>query len=140
MASGTSSVPQSAEREMVDDNEEEVEDWEDWDGDDEEQEELEECKCLFCDETLTSAASVFVHCAEQHSFDFVQLRRSQRLGFYDCLRLINYIRSKVRILWNAACLKIPFSSIILKLRIKVEVYVGLDRWKCQLNLNAESYC
>ncbi|KAG6551599.1 hypothetical protein Mapa_006676 [Marchantia paleacea] len=95
MASVTSGVPQSDAREMVDNNEEEVEDWGDWDGDDEEQEEPEECKCLFCDETLTSAASVYAHCAEQHSFNFVQLRRDQRLGFYDCLRLINFIRSKV---------------------------------------------
>ncbi|KAL2613108.1 hypothetical protein R1flu_024800 [Riccia fluitans] len=97
---GESSVSlESGEREMHENSEEEdAEDWGDWevDADSEDQDyAAEECKCLFCNEILTSASSVFAHCQSQHSFDFLKLRREQRLGFYDSLRLLNYIRSKV---------------------------------------------
>ncbi|KAL3700084.1 hypothetical protein R1sor_018106 [Riccia sorocarpa] len=99
MATGGSSVPlESGEREIHEDSgEEDVEGWADWeaDADDGEQEDAEDCICLFCDEIFTSAASVFAHCQAKHSFDFLKFRREQRLGFYDCLRLINYIRSQV---------------------------------------------
>jgi hypothetical protein len=82
-------------RESLDSDEEAG--WNDWTvtPEDREAEETECVQCLFCSETRPSAASVFNHCSEQHSFDFMKVRREYRLDFYDCLRLINYTRSQV---------------------------------------------
>eukprot|EP00250_Pteridium_aquilinum_P019274 c24375_g1_i1 orf=642-2360(-) len=77
------------EEEEVD--EEEEGEWEDWLGNDAQDEYL----CLFCPARLSSTQLLFHHCSSQHAFDFPQLRKDLALGFYDCLRLINFIRSQV---------------------------------------------
>ncbi|CAM6094824.1 unnamed protein product [Calypogeia fissa] len=100
LSSSSSSGPvEDCERESVGSEEEDEEEgWDDWAvgaENEEEDEETESVQCLFCSETQSSAASIFNHCSEQHSFDFVKLRRDRRLEFYECLGLINYIRSEV---------------------------------------------
>ncbi|KAI9289583.1 S-adenosyl-L-methionine-dependent methyltransferase [Umbelopsis sp. AD052] len=66
-------------------------DWDDWEG----EEEQEEMKCLFCPSTFGSASDVFRHCQDAHNFDFVKTRHQHALDFYQCIRLINYIRKEV---------------------------------------------
>jgi len=71
---------------LVDDTEE----WQDW------SEELaEDCKCLFCPQVLKEPTFTYTHMAEFHSFDFLGLCTKWKLAFYDCVRLVNYIRSRV---------------------------------------------
>ncbi|GAB5585425.1 hypothetical protein Unana1_00325 [Umbelopsis nana] len=65
--------------------------WDDWDG----EEEQEEMKCLFCPSKCDTASGVFSHCASVHKFDFVKTRQQFGLDFYQCIRLINYIRKEV---------------------------------------------
>ncbi|KAI8576389.1 hypothetical protein K450DRAFT_257066 [Umbelopsis ramanniana AG] len=67
------------------------EDWDDWEG----EEEQEEMKCLFCPSSFGSASDVFRHCQDVHKFDFVKTRHQHALDFYQCIRLINYIRKEV---------------------------------------------
>lgn len=92
---GSSAASEDCDRESVDSDEED--EWDDWavTAENEEPEDAESVQCLFCSEIRSSAASIFNHCLEQHSFDFVKLRRDHQLEFYDCLRLINFIRSEV---------------------------------------------
>ncbi|KAG5519568.1 hypothetical protein PMAC_001723 [Pneumocystis sp. 'macacae'] len=52
--------------------------------------------CLFCPATFDSPAPLYAHCRQDHAFDLPALRRRLRLGFYDSVRLINYIRDQVR--------------------------------------------
>ena len=77
----------------VESDEEESGDWEEWQAAGAEEDEA--AQCLFCRELLPSSKAVFWHCAEVHSFDFLKLRADAHLDFYDTLRLINFIRSKV---------------------------------------------
>ncbi|CAG8492335.1 10529_t:CDS:2 [Paraglomus occultum] len=65
--------------------------WDDWE---------EECihsdlKCLFCENLYSSANDLFVHCTNEHGFDFIKTRAELKLDFYQCIRLINYIRQQV---------------------------------------------
>ncbi|KAJ2961861.1 hypothetical protein NQZ79_g2923 [Umbelopsis isabellina] len=65
--------------------------WDDWDG----EEEQESMKCLFCPLIFDSASKVFDHCSETHKFDFVKTRQQLKLDFYQCIRMINYIRKQI---------------------------------------------
>ncbi|KAI8388385.1 S-adenosyl-L-methionine-dependent methyltransferase [Radiomyces spectabilis] len=64
--------------------------WDDWDYDD------AESQCLFCTKTFALPEEAFSHCAETHGFDFLGVKRSLGLEFYDCIRMINYIRKEVQ--------------------------------------------
>lgn len=86
--------------EIIDSDEEEGGDWEEWqEGVPEEEEEdgnnEDATRCLLCTQVLPSPQAALQHCANTHSFDFLKLRADARLNFYDTLRLINFIRSKV---------------------------------------------
>ncbi|KAM3584074.1 hypothetical protein VKS41_004041 [Umbelopsis sp. WA50703] len=65
--------------------------WDDWDG----EEEQENMKCLFCPTIFDSASKLFKHCSEAHTFDFIKTRQQLKLDFYQCIRMINYIRKQV---------------------------------------------
>ncbi|GAO48637.1 HNRNP arginine N-methyltransferase [Saitoella complicata NRRL Y-17804] len=80
------------DRDPVSDNDVEDSDWDDFSD-----AELTEAQCLFCHKSLPSIADVFAHCTLEHSFDFYAYRKSNNLDIYGCIRLINYIRSKVQI-------------------------------------------
>ncbi|KAI9274207.1 hypothetical protein BY458DRAFT_539499 [Sporodiniella umbellata] len=67
------------------------ESWDDWH--DEEQTNIQ---CLYCQTTLPSTTETFQHMKTSHEFDFQALRQSLQLDFYECIRLINYIRQQVK--------------------------------------------
>lgn len=85
-----------------DDEEEELQDenWDDWNIEEDAAEEdfsTPQMLCLFCDSSYSSCSSLFEHCVSAHSFDFNGIKKAHDLDFYQCLKLINYIRSQVYI-------------------------------------------
>jgi protein arginine N-methyltransferase 3 len=90
-----------------DDDDEQEGEWEEWGngGGDDEDEDNVQTLCLFCEETLASPETVFKHCVEQHAFDFSKLRAASHLSLYDCLCLINFIRSRVCLSFFLSCLQ-----------------------------------
>ncbi|EPY49270.1 type I ribosomal protein arginine N- methyltransferase Rmt3 [Schizosaccharomyces cryophilus OY26] len=68
----------------------------DWENEvDEVWEEQLEFNCLFCKNVLMSLNDLWNHCKEAHNFDFQKVKNDHHLEFYDCIKLINYIRSQV---------------------------------------------
>ncbi|KAI8084389.1 S-adenosyl-L-methionine-dependent methyltransferase [Gilbertella persicaria] len=67
--------------------------WDDWSNDEEEQ---QDSQCLFCTDMFPQVNMTFEHIKQVHGFDFIQVRRSLHLDFYQCIRLINYIRQQVK--------------------------------------------
>uniref|UniRef100_A0A453AYA4 type I protein arginine methyltransferase n=4 Tax=Triticinae TaxID=1648030 RepID=A0A453AYA4_AEGTS len=51
--------------------------------------------CLFCSARFDSDGPLFAHCGSVHGFDFHKLVRELGLDFYGCIKLINFVRSKV---------------------------------------------
>ncbi|TKW32110.1 hypothetical protein SEVIR_2G148300v4 [Setaria viridis] len=90
-------VKDEAEERLRSDEEEEEEEgeegWDDWcsDGDDAGGGLL----CLFCSSRFDADSSLFAHCSAEHRFDFHRIVKELRLDFYGCIRLINFVRSKV---------------------------------------------
>ena len=95
------------------DSEEEGGEWEEWqEGAPEEEEDdinEEATRCLLCTQVLPSPQAALQHCANTHSFDFLKLRADARLDFYDTLRLINFIRSKLSL---SLCLSLAFGLLL----------------------------
>lgn len=91
------------EEDEEDDDEEEVEGWDDWNADENEEDaDDSEVKCLFCDLKFGSCSSLLEHCASEHHFNFLRIRKTLGLDFYGCFRLVNYIRAMVaqNICWS----------------------------------------
>ena len=65
--------------------------WDDW----QEDEQQESCQCLFCPFQSPTAREIFQHCAQTHDFDLAQVKANLGLDFYQCVRLVNYIRHQV---------------------------------------------
>ncbi|KAJ2160403.1 hypothetical protein GGF46_002293 [Coemansia sp. RSA 552] len=64
--------------------------WDDWEG-----EEMDmPMKCLFCAQMFQGTSDLFQHAKEAHRFDFLQARADLKLDFYQCMRVINYIRTQ----------------------------------------------
>ncbi|RLN35361.1 putative protein arginine N-methyltransferase 3 [Panicum miliaceum] len=88
---------EAEERLRSDEEEEEEEEaeegWDDWcsDGDDAGGGLL----CLFCSTRFDADSSLFEHCAAEHCFDFHRIVKELGLDFYGCIKLINFVRSKV---------------------------------------------
>ncbi|KAM3364396.1 hypothetical protein ACQJBY_014625 [Aegilops geniculata] len=51
--------------------------------------------CLFCSARFDSDGPLFAHCGSEHGFDFHKLVSQFGLDFYGCIKLINFVRSKV---------------------------------------------
>uniref|UniRef100_A0A0E0LNX6 type I protein arginine methyltransferase n=1 Tax=Oryza punctata TaxID=4537 RepID=A0A0E0LNX6_ORYPU len=88
------------DREEYEDGEEEEEGeegWDDWesDGDDAAGGGGGELLCLFCSARFDSESSLFSHCASEHRFDFYKVVKETGMDFYGCIKLINFVRSKV---------------------------------------------
>ncbi|KAK4543263.1 hypothetical protein LTR36_005813 [Oleoguttula mirabilis] len=66
--------------------------WEDMENDTEEL----NLKCLLCDEKLHAVRAMVDHCKQTHSFDLDEIRKANKVDFYNTMKLINYIRSQVR--------------------------------------------
>ncbi|KAL5197215.1 hypothetical protein ABZP36_000727 [Zizania latifolia] len=77
------------------DDEEEEEGWDDWDSDGDDAAAGGGLLCLFCSTRFDSESSLFSHCASEHRFDFYKLVKETGMDFYGCIKLINFIRSKV---------------------------------------------
>lgn len=67
--------------------------WDDWSNDEEEQ---QDTTCLFCADIFAQPVETFNHMKTAHQFDFQAVRQSLHLDFYQCIRLINYIRREVQ--------------------------------------------
>jgi protein arginine N-methyltransferase 3 len=64
-------------------------------GDDASDEEAEsECRCLLCASVLPSAVAAFQHCAHDHAFNFLQLRKQHKLDFYASMSALNLLRAQ----------------------------------------------
>ncbi|VAH43317.1 unnamed protein product [Triticum turgidum subsp. durum] len=79
------------------DEEEEGEDgWDDWESDgDDAAGAGGGLLCLFCSARFDSDSPLFAHCGSEHGFDFHKVVRELGLDFYGCIKLINFVRSKV---------------------------------------------
>ncbi|KAG1047676.1 hypothetical protein G6F43_009892 [Rhizopus delemar] len=66
--------------------------WDDWS----EEEEEQQVQCLYCKDISPSAKEVLQHMKSAHTFDFQNTRKTLQLDFYQCIRLINYVRYKVQ--------------------------------------------
>ncbi|XP_044964684.1 probable protein arginine N-methyltransferase 3 [Hordeum vulgare subsp. vulgare] len=79
-----------------DEEEEGEEGWDDWESDgDDAAGGGGGLLCLFCSAWFDSDTSLFAHCGNEHGFDFHKLVRELGLDFYGCIKLINFVRSKV---------------------------------------------
>jgi protein arginine N-methyltransferase 3 len=67
--------------------------WDDWSNDEEEQ---QDSTCLFCANIFPQPTETFNHMKTAHQFDFQAVKQSLHLDFYQCIRLINYIRHQVQ--------------------------------------------
>jgi len=67
----------------------EEDDWSDWKGD------LPPTFCLFCEESYSATNQVLQHMKDEHSFDFLAIKRSLGLDFYHQVKIVNYIRRQV---------------------------------------------
>ncbi|CAO3697388.1 unnamed protein product [Rhizopus microsporus] len=65
--------------------------WDNW-----HEEEEEQVQCLYCKDVLPSTKAAFEHMKSVHGFDFQETRKRLGLDFYQCIRLINYIRQQVK--------------------------------------------
>ncbi|KAM0907633.1 hypothetical protein ACQ4PT_016020 [Festuca glaucescens] len=77
-----------------DEEEEGEEGWDDWESDGEDAA-AGGLLCLFCSSRFDSESSLFSHCGSEHRFDFQKVVRELGLDFYGCIKLINFVRSKV---------------------------------------------
>jgi len=65
---------------------EEVHDWSDW------KDNVGKVVCLFCPASYDGNKDLFEHMTVIHGFHFDQLRKEQKLDFYQQIKLVNYIR------------------------------------------------
>lgn len=88
---------EEAEEQLRSEEEEEEEDgeegWDDWCSDGEDA--AAGLLCLFCSSRFDAESSLFEHCSAEHRFDFHGTVKELGLDFYGCIKLINFIRSKV---------------------------------------------
>ncbi|KAL1881969.1 hypothetical protein VTK73DRAFT_3298 [Phialemonium thermophilum] len=66
------------------------------DNEDDEEEESLSVVSLFDDQVFPDAASMLSYCKEKHNFDFLAVRDRLRLDFHGTVKLINFIRQRVR--------------------------------------------
>jgi protein arginine N-methyltransferase 3 len=76
----------------VDEDEDDDDVW-----DEEGDENPEESICLFCDRSFLSVDGVYIHCEKEHYFNITDIGRKWKLDCIQYIKLINYIRSKVKI-------------------------------------------
>lgn len=60
-----------------------------------EEEDVGPVVCLFCPATLPSIDELLLHTHTQHQFDWHAWRREKRLDFYQQVKAINFIRSRI---------------------------------------------
>ncbi|KAK9426340.1 putative Methyltransferase domain-containing protein [Seiridium unicorne] len=88
---GRSTDPIS-DSESSDSREEDDEGWADVEVDDEE---TQQVISLLDDKVFPDVLSMLEYCKNQHGFDFLAVRQRLQLDFHGCVKLVNYIRSRV---------------------------------------------
>uniref|UniRef100_A0ACD5WQ39 Uncharacterized protein n=1 Tax=Avena sativa TaxID=4498 RepID=A0ACD5WQ39_AVESA len=88
-------LPRDDGDDYEDEEEEGDEGWDDWESDGEDAAGGGGLLCLFCSSRFDSESSLFAHCGSEHRFDFHKVVRELGLDFYGCIKLINFVRSKV---------------------------------------------
>ncbi|XP_073253229.1 zinc finger protein 277-like [Porites lutea] len=84
------------ENELRTDGSADEDDWSDWKGD------LPPSVCLFCEASFPVTGEVLQHMRDEHSFDFLTIKRSLGLDFYHQVKVVNYIR---RQMYKKNCVK-----------------------------------
>jgi len=67
-----------------------LDNWDDWS-----EEANEDTRCLFCDLVSRTPVLSLQHVKDKHQFDFQKLKVDWKLEFYDCVKLINFIRRQI---------------------------------------------
>eukprot|EP00123_Amoebidium_parasiticum_P002544 comp13794_c1_seq2/m.9507 comp13794_c1_seq2/g.9507 ORF comp13794_c1_seq2/g.9507 comp13794_c1_seq2/m.9507 type:complete len:174 (-) comp13794_c1_seq2:20-541(-) len=75
-----------------DDREDSSDDHEDPGWDEWQEEEGADTVCLFCVHVERVPQAIFEHMKVEHAFDFEDIRQKRGLDFYQCIKLLNYIR------------------------------------------------
>ncbi|KAL3985305.1 C2H2 type zinc-finger (2 copies) family protein [Acanthocheilonema viteae] len=75
------------------DEEEEEESWQEWQEDNIDVEQTR-VVCLFCEETEDHAAPLLEHIKNIHHFDILGIIEKEKLGVYERVQMINYIRKE----------------------------------------------
>ncbi|EEB08394.1 type I ribosomal protein arginine N- methyltransferase Rmt3 [Schizosaccharomyces japonicus yFS275] len=70
---------------------------EEWDQVEEIWEDESTFQCLFCKDMFSSLPELWEHAKKVHNFDFEQLKKQHQLDLYGCFKLVNYIRSMVKL-------------------------------------------
>jgi type I protein arginine methyltransferase len=73
-------------------NMEEEENWSDWEEDEDQGSDL--YQSLFEEKQFKSPEECFDYDAKEYGFDIRQWNKRLNLGFYGCIKLVNYIRSR----------------------------------------------
>jgi len=81
------------------DEEEEEETWNEWEEENGPDSEVN-AMCLFCEDVFTNGAGVLQHMKEKHKYDFTQVIETEKLDFYDAVKIVNYIRKQG---YNLSC-------------------------------------
>lgn len=83
---------ESSTTEQSEENEGDADNWQDW----KESEDDLEIQSLFSSKIFQTAKEVWVEAKECYGFDFYQTTVDLALDFYGCIRLVNYIRQKIK--------------------------------------------
>eukprot|EP01117_Protostelium_nocturnum_P004216 TRINITY_DN15539_c0_g1_i1.p1 TRINITY_DN15539_c0_g1~~TRINITY_DN15539_c0_g1_i1.p1 ORF type:complete len:199 (+),score=93.83 TRINITY_DN15539_c0_g1_i1:40-636(+) len=120
-----------SEPEEEEEEKEKDENWDEWEDEEDFQEELqdEDTKCLFCSKRFPSTTLALEHMTSQHDFDFNSIKKDWALGFYSCIKMINYIRKSVR---DNTC---PFCETKLESETQLEGHLNHEK-HCKVNREA----
>ncbi|XP_055365653.1 zinc finger protein 277 isoform X2 [Betta splendens] len=79
-------VQSEDDRELIDD---EDDDWSDW------QAHPVSAVCLFCDHQSETMDQIYAHMKDAHDFDLHKVKMELNLGFYQQVKLVNFIRRQI---------------------------------------------
>eukprot|EP01132_Coremiostelium_polycephalum_P008634 gene8634-10626_t len=68
--------------------------WDDWTENSDEEPE-DHAVCLFCPNHFEDSELAFDHLEKVHKFDFEKIRKDWNLDYYDCMKVLNFIRRQV---------------------------------------------
>ncbi|KAJ6230731.1 zinc finger protein [Anaeramoeba flamelloides] len=86
-------------------------------------------QCLFCEKSSSKVELIFQHMNEIHNFELNSFRKNQNLNFYQTVKIINYIRLKIREHNCPVCDKNfkDNNKLLNHLHLKNHVYVKIDK-------------
>jgi len=93
--------------------------WSDW------EEESPFSLCLWCLHMDRNVNNVIKHMVDAHDFDLVQIKRKMELGFYDQVKIVNFIRRQIYLNNCPSCLKPQDSKDNLKSHLEIDAHYKL---------------